>query len=163
MGKEEYYDRGNYADMLTGNLDKICEIASRTANGTTLPYALMGYTPEQCAMAEQFVDIIKKAKAEQDEAEFKARLEAAAVKFRKPKYSNQFFKRNSRNSANQIEIDKQTIIMLGNLWKANLNPDIITSEEFDGLDVPTDIVLGGTIALDDVEIEFPVYRHSSHG
>ena len=35
MGKEEYYDRGKYADMLTGNLDKICEIASKTTNGTT--------------------------------------------------------------------------------------------------------------------------------
>jgi hypothetical protein len=43
-------------------------------------------------MAEQFVDIIKKAKAEQDEAEFKARLEAAAARFRKQKYANQFFK-----------------------------------------------------------------------
>jgi hypothetical protein len=163
MGKEEYYDRGKYADMLTGNLDKICEIASKTANGTTLPYALMGYTPEQCAMAEQFVDNIRKAKAAQDEAEFKARVEAAAAKFRKQKYANQFFKRHSRNAANQIEIDKQTIEMLGSLWKANLNPEIITSNEFDGLDVPTDIVLGGTIALDDVEIEFPVYLDCATG
>lgn len=163
MGKEEYFNRGKYADMLTGNLDKICEIASKTNGMTNMPYALMGYTPEQCAMAEQFVNQIRKVKAEQDEAEFQARLAAAAAKFRKQNEANKFFKRNSRNAANQIEIDKQTIIMLGNLWKANLNPDIIRSEEFDGLDIPTDIVLGGMVALDDVEIEFPVYLDCATG
>jgi len=163
MGKEEYYNRGKYADMLTGNLDKICEIASKTTNGTTLPYALMGYTPEQCAMAEEFADHIRKAKKEQDEAEFRARMEAASARFRKSKYRNQFFKRNSRNSPNHIEIDKQTIEMLGNLWNTNLNPDIIRSDEFEGLDVPTDIVLGGTIALEDVEIEFPIYLDCATG
>ena len=163
MGKEKSFNRGKYADMLTGNLDKICEIASKTNGMTNMPYALMGYTPEQCAMAEQFVDHIRKAKVEQDEADFQARLAAAAVKVRKQNEAKKFFKRNSRNAANRIEIDKQTIIMLGNLWKANLNPNIITSEEFDGLDIPTDIVLGGMVALDDVEIEFPVYLDCATG
>lgn len=163
MGDEKKFKRQEYADMLTNNLDKICEIASKTNGMTNMPYALMGYTPEQCAMAEQFVSQIRKAKAEQDEADFRARLEASAVKVRKQNEAKKFFKRNSRNAANRIEIDKQTIIMLGNLWKANLNPNIITSEEFDGLDIPTDIVLGGMVALDDVEIEFPVYLDCATG
>lgn len=163
MGDEKKFRRQEYADMLTNNLDKICEIASRTNGRTNMPYALMGYTPEQCEMAEQFVQEIRQAQKEQAREDFLNRLKEAEAKYRSVNLAKKFFKRHPRNASARIEIDEPTVIMLGNIWKADLNSRKFQSDDFGGFDVPTDIVWAGEIALPDVQIDFPVYLDCATG
>jgi len=130
---------------------------------TTMPYALMGYTAEQCAAAEYLTNQIKEQRKKQAHEEFMERLRLAEAKFRNVNLAKKFFKRHPRNPQAIIEIDEPTIIVLGNLWKADLTTENFHSEDFDGIDIPMDIILSGQIALPDVEIKFPLYLECATG
>lgn len=169
MGKEKKYNRQAYADMLTGNLESAFDIAkvslmidelNNHESKSSLPFALLGVTPEQCKTAEILANHIKTKQIEEAlekqkiaEKEYNNEIKKISAKFRTHGESKKFFKRIPKYPANRIDIDYQTVVMLGNLWKADLTDFFNYNIK---IIIPTDIIFANTIALDDVLIDYDI-------
>lgn len=135
----------------------------RIPTETSLPFALLGVTPEQAAAAEFLTGIIKQQKIDDAVKDFHKKLREDECSYRSRKNTTKFFQRHPRNPQSRIEVDEKNVIILGELWKADLRKETVNDDVFEMPGIPMDIFINGNVALEDVEIIFPIYLDCATG